>query len=164
MTQVIRQIYLSTVVTGEFLVNLKSLIIAAVLGTAGLSSMAATHDSFSFNYTGPGTIVGFGGVLTSVDRTDIFSNVTLDGVAFGTSLAGGKAWNILSGSDASTHVLAFDYTGSAALNTSGLKFNIQGGPSVAPTSVTAVPEPETYAMMLVGLGALGFMGRRRKAK
>lgn len=29
-------------------------------------------------------------------------------------------------------------------------------------SVTAVPEPETYAMMLAGLGALGFVARRRK--
>lgn len=30
--------------------------------------------------------------------------------------------------------------------------------------VTAVPEPETYAMMLAGLAALSFMGRRRQAK
>jgi len=29
-------------------------------------------------------------------------------------------------------------------------------------SVTSVPEPETYAMMLAGLGALGFMVRRRR--
>ena len=28
--------------------------------------------------------------------------------------------------------------------------------------VTAVPEPETYAMMLAGLGMIGFMSRRRK--
>ena len=31
-------------------------------------------------------------------------------------------------------------------------------------SVTAVPEPETYAMMLAGLGLLGFSARRRKQK
>jgi hypothetical protein len=31
-------------------------------------------------------------------------------------------------------------------------------------AVTAVPEPETYAMMLAGLGALGFLARRRKAQ
>ena len=30
--------------------------------------------------------------------------------------------------------------------------------------VTAVPEPETYAMMLAGLGVLGFMGKRRKTQ
>ncbi len=34
-----------------------------------------------------------------------------------------------------------------------------GGISV---SITPVPEPETYAMMLAGLGLLGFMARRRK--
>ena len=31
-------------------------------------------------------------------------------------------------------------------------------------NVTAVPEPETYAMMMAGLGVLGFLGRRRKAQ
>ncbi len=30
-------------------------------------------------------------------------------------------------------------------------------------SMTPVPEPETYAMMLAGLGLVGFMGRRRKS-
>jgi hypothetical protein len=30
------------------------------------------------------------------------------------------------------------------------------------TEVTAVPEPETYAMMLAGLGLVGAVARRRK--
>jgi hypothetical protein len=30
--------------------------------------------------------------------------------------------------------------------------------------ITAIPEPETCAMMLAGLGLLGFMARRRKQK
>ncbi|HEY6043569.1 MAG TPA: PEP-CTERM sorting domain-containing protein, partial [Nitrosospira sp.] len=29
-------------------------------------------------------------------------------------------------------------------------------------SVSAVPEPESYAMLLAGLSLMGFMGRRRK--
>jgi hypothetical protein len=38
----------------------------------------------------------------------------------------------------------------------------RGNLSVTDVSVTAVPEPETYALMLAGLGLLGFMARRRK--
>jgi hypothetical protein len=35
--------------------------------------------------------------------------------------------------------------------------------SISNTTVAAVPEPETYALMLAGLGAIGFAARRRKA-
>ena len=55
----------------------------------------------------------------------------------------------------------------AFLNTSGgdlfgtlsMQASVSGSSSVVSTPV---PEPETYAMMLAGLGALGFIGRRRK--
>jgi len=35
---------------------------------------------------------------------------------------------------------------------------------VAFATVAAVPEPETYAMMIVGLGLLGVVARRRRLK
>ena len=38
------------------------------------------------------------------------------------------------------------------------------GFNVGSASVSAVPEPETYAMMLAGLGFMGAIARRRKAK
>jgi len=36
------------------------------------------------------------------------------------------------------------------------------GPAFSPTA--AIPEPETYAMMLAGLGLLGFVGKRRMGR
>lgn len=40
---------------------------------------------------------------------------------------------------------------------------MQGTYPITQTITAAVPEPETYAMMMAGLGMIGFMARRRKA-
>jgi hypothetical protein len=53
-------------------------------------------------------------------------------------------------------------SGSYYLAVGGLTNGTQGGIYNGAISVTAVPEPETYAMMLAGLGALGFLARRRR--
>lgn len=53
-----------------------------------------------------------------------------------------------------------DSTGTGAPNTFIFGFGTTSGGVLVP----AIPEPETYAMLLAGLGLLGFMGRRRKQK
>lgn len=40
---------------------------------------------------------------------------------------------------------------------------IKGGGTINFVPVTPVPEPETYALLLAGLGAIGFVARRRRA-
>ena len=48
------------------------------------------------------------------------------------------------------------YTVFTGTSSSGLSQNL--------ISVSAVPEADTWAMMLVGLGMVGFMGRRKSEK
>ena len=54
--------------------------------------------------------------------------------------------------------LSFD-ADTVRINGSGLFF---GTASHILVDVTLVPEPETYAMLLAGLGLLGFIARRRR--
>lgn len=59
----------------------------------------------------------------------------------------------------------FAFTGQAAANTThGFTVGGFGGDrgALAELNVTAVPEPETYAMMLAGLGAVSLLSRRRR--
>ena len=58
--------------------------------------------------------------------------------------------------------------GCAGINLAG-SYELGGGLTVSegggvPTPVSAVPEPESYAMLLAGLGLLGLVARRRKQK
>jgi hypothetical protein len=58
------------------------------------------------------------------------------------------------------------FTGMAGVKITGLTFNnlpANDAFESANYSVTPVPEPQTYALMLAGLGAVGFIARRRKA-
>lgn len=53
-----------------------------------------------------------------------------------------------------------NYGGQGLEAADGSAFYTEAGAVLGPTN--PVPEPETYAMMLAGLGLLGFMARRRK--
>lgn len=54
-------------------------------------------------------------------------------------------------------------SGAYALRVDGQVMGNGGGSFGGDLTIAAVPEPETYGMLLAGLGLLGFTARRRKA-
>ena len=59
---------------------------------------------------------------------------------------------------------AFGLTsGTYAIKVDGTVVGNGGGAFGGDVTIAAVPEPETYGMLLAGLGLVGFMARRRKA-
>jgi hypothetical protein len=156
---------------------------AAALVAFGGSSFAATtgEDSFidgtSFVYTfsaskilAAETYFGFSLNSADTDFTSFFTpggSYSVVGGISGTRYAissvklNGTAWVPTTGSDINLGSLSIGPMDTlfievvGARTGSGANFNGQ-------LVLTPVPEPETYAMMLAGLGALGFLARRRQ--
>ena len=57
---------------------------------------------------------------------------------------------------------SFDFFVNDVSLTAGHSIALTGTITVISPVVTSIPEPETYALFLAGLGALGFVARRRK--
>ena len=73
--------------------------------------------------------------------------------------------NVITGAGGVGYEADFSFAGSYkyfAFGASTVAFQ-QGNSDQELSAVAAIPEPETYALMLGGLGALGFVARRRKS-
>jgi len=99
---------------------------------------------------------GSGGGFSCAD------SVTVSG---GAAVPGGTySWvfDLTMGNDALFSGLLTSSVKGRFVNAAGVKVGALVSEKV--TLVTVVPEPETYAMLLAGLGLLGFAARRRKSK
>jgi hypothetical protein len=72
--------------------------------------------------------------------------------------------SVFPGGDSISLAVGSQPAGDYYLNVTGLANGSQGGVYNGAISVSAVPEPETYAMMLAGLAVMGFMAGRRGSR
>jgi hypothetical protein len=104
-------------------------------------------DSLVANPVSPFQANGFGYNYDNVYFPSAAPQLSFNGVLFTTT--GGEQWNLWGTSP--TGYSLHSYAGT-------------GGQEVQGTITSAVPEPESYAMMLAGLGLMASIARRRKSK
>lgn len=116
------------------------------LATPSIVAASATNVEISFGGFSFGGISDFAAALNGVPLQLNSLTSTNNGVSVTTQVLAGST-NLPAGN--------FSLTISGTAGPGGASY---GGNIVA----TPVPEPETLAMMLAGLGALGFLARRRQ--
>ena len=96
------------------------------------------------------------------DHNDGFAQFFVDNIDVGTydMYRGGNRILVVNGLDSSAHTLKIVQLGlHSPLSTKG-DVAIFGGAAFN-ASVSPIPEPETYVMLLAGLALLGFAGRKK---
>lgn len=114
------------------------------------------------------------GITFSVPIGNFIGSATENGEAGGITVVDGQVTNIFSYfndpafTSSSTEYLTFDNsTNDSKKNPTLLAFELgstQGTIAVGAPVVAAVPEPSTWAMMILGFCGVGFMAYRRKSK
>lgn len=127
----------------DILLNSLMLTIYSPTGAALFTSGGVTCPTLGLSCNFPNTFTGAGnsGFVFALDGAQ---TIAAQAAAFGSGFANNFIGLSASASNATGGIETF-FAASA------------GGTTVAP-----VPEPETYALMLAGLGALGFVAKRRR--
>jgi len=127
------------------------------------------------NYVDLDGSTGNAGLFTNSVSLMAGNTYTLSFDLAGNARGGSETVDVFFGTSSSTLVLNQNdpfqtYSLSFSAITSGVVsfgFQNQGGNNIGAlldnVTVAAVPEPDTYAMVLAGLGLMGFVARRRKS-
>jgi hypothetical protein len=124
-----------------------------------LATNAAFANTITLNvYSASGTFL---------ERHSAAAGLTLNQVASGLG-GSGLVFGLNAAEQAQLAATMLANPGNEVFTVGGTFANSAGGPetiaAVRLTTVAAVPEPETYALMLAGIGALGFVAKRRRDK
>jgi hypothetical protein len=143
--------------------------------TFGVNNNGATFsDRFTFSVNSTSGM-DFDAIISSISRTadtgldvtglSLYRAAGTDGTGTGTLVSSGKSLqsgNIDVWTLSSDNLAVGNYYVLVSGNlVSDASASFGGAVMMSPTA--PVPEPETYGMMLAGLGVLGFLARRRKA-
>ena len=125
-----------------------------------------------------GSVLGSGATFAVLGKSDDANNgpftsnpeTTSGTLTFDTAQTGFFAVTLKAGNAFSTYLFDGGVLGLTSIDfsTAGVQVNQNGIPAelshATLIDVSPIPEPETYALMLAGLGAMGFVARRRKQR
>lgn len=126
------------------------------LGTHSVA-VGAFSDTISFTLGGSSSLSGAASSFQfNVGALPVLSITGLTAELYNSS-------NVLLGSGLSFSAPGFQAAGSYYLKLSGTANGVIGGLYSAGLNVSPAPEPETWAMMIAGLGLVGSIARRKKS-
>jgi hypothetical protein len=133
-------------------------------GTIGPGTYTNSFSAPSSNQAGGENLDHFLFTLASTADITVFGQDFADGYVLGRMdlITGGPAFSFIATGTPSFNILGLA-AGNYQINFKNESGNLATGSFTGGVTVAAVPEPETYAMLLAGLGLIGFSARRRQA-